>query len=217
MTTHIDPLELAQYVAAGALMATVDGVDYRTVHLIAYLDDAAEPHIYCTTEQWRQSVAGRLAERDRLIAELDETLERQRCEVLKQCQRAVAAETRAAELEQLRAAAQAPTPQPRPKPPERQLPPGRVACPHCDKTPWQIQLADHIRRHHPVTTIQATPENAAALSVATIKARLGVAPDWHCAGCERDDRPQSIKNPAYCIVCAKGQPIGAVSGEMVAS
>lgn len=212
----IDPLELAQHIAAGQLLATVDGTDYRAVHVVGFLDEACAPHIYCTTAQWRQSPAGKLAERDQRVAELEEATRKQQEYITAQRQRI-------AELEQLLAAAPAPTPAPaaaaQPRARDgRTLPYGRVQCPHCDKTPWQIQLVKHIQNCHRVMLREASPENTAELSDAQIKQRLGVPADWRCASeaCATPDAAQSIKNPAYCVNCAKQQPIGAVNGQAVA-
>lgn len=205
----IDPLELAQHIAAGQPLATVGDIDYRVVDLVCYLDDAG-PHIYCTAAEWRHSLAGMLAEKDKTIAELETTLSRQQELVTTQQQRI-------AELEQRRAAAPTPTPAPAPARPHahdgRALPYGRVQCPHCEKTPWQIQLAKHIQNCHRVALIAPATEEPTELSDAQIKRRLGVPPDWMCAGCERGDRPQSIKNPAYCVECARAQPRSAAPAQ----
>jgi hypothetical protein len=84
----------------GERLATIDGVAYIAIHLVYECAPDEPPVLYCPRSEWRATTAGRLAEREREIAELEVTLSRQAEEALKQFRRAEEALARAAELEQ---------------------------------------------------------------------------------------------------------------------
>jgi hypothetical protein len=211
--------DLSQHIAAGALLATVDGIDYRAVHLVAYLDDAAEPHIYCPTEQWRQSPIGRLAERDRCISELETANMKQAEELLRYRTRLVEMEQRLNETprdnqERMFAHQHADTPPAAatgvPATVEAQALPAemhRCSETGCDRAfSSKRALSMHHGRMH--GNIKYTPP------VPTADA---VEPPWLCASCQTNVFAPSVRDPALCQRCARNAQAAGSNGQAVAA
>lgn len=65
-----DDLDLMQLARDGDLLARVDDVDYRAVHVVLAWADEDVPSFYCRAADWLTTPAARLAEKDRAIAHL---------------------------------------------------------------------------------------------------------------------------------------------------
>jgi hypothetical protein len=227
-----DMLELAQHIAQGALMATVDGVDYRAVHLVAYLDENAAPRIYCPTEQWRQSPIGKLAERDMYIAELETTNTKQADELLRQRQQLVELERQLAETprdNQERMFARQHTD----SPPHTTRVKTRVVCGIEGCTELCVpgpQMRSHRKKTHPAWYSEqfVLPEDdprkvavGGALPIALHDDEPrpidGAEPPWSCASCKSNVFAPSVRDPSLCQRCARNAQAVGSSGQAVAA
>lgn len=155
-----DDLDLMQLASGGQTLARLDNTDYRAVHVVLAWPDGGVPSLYCSYRDWNDMPVARLVEQERQITELAETVTRQAAESLKQFHRAIAAETRIAELERAIADWAAAPPQIAPPGTDARLPSKhapipasggtekRVACDHCSKRIWPDQLDKHVAEKH---------------------------------------------------------------------
>lgn len=106
-----------------------------------------------------------------------------------------------------RAATGLPAPKPQPKPAKAVR--SRIRCPLCPMLIWPSQQAVHDARWHPAPAPDAPAAPPPALSDEAIRRRLGVSEAWRCQDCLTNQFAQSIRNPQFCVRCAKRQPIAS--------
>lgn len=200
-----EDLDLMQLARSGELLGTVDGVDYRAVHVVFAWNAEGVPVVYCRYQDWGQSHAAKLADKERQITELGQTLERWAAETLTQTQRASAAEARIKELEQQLAERAGPNETPvminggddAPKATD----PG--ACPDCGKTGWKNAHALDVHRGRSHQGMQAPPR-------APIQLRDD-NPNWRCAEKECSGAfTRDLHDPDHCTQHARKEQTNGV-------